>query len=63
MFLARNYENQTENKITTGESISGAMSEDFDLIANEAGISHRAEKFIEQARKAVLSGPVRLGRG
>jgi hypothetical protein len=68
VYLSRNHASLTANKITTDESISGAVSESQEIIATDAGFSHRAEKFIVQALKIIadankITGPVSITRG
>ena len=68
VYLTRNHDSLNENKITIGESLSGAMAETSKVIAKDAGFSHRAEKFISQALKIMsdankITGPVYMGRG
>jgi len=64
----RNNDSPKRNKIITGEAISDAVSERSEIIAADAGFSHRAEKFIGQAlafmaKAKKITGPIYLGRG
>ena len=62
VYLARNYSDLTENKIVTGEGVEG-ISTNYTLLNKNAGLSHRAAAFIQQARTYRICGPVRFGRG
>lgn len=61
VFLARNYENMNEGKVTTSEGV-GDLSQGYTLIGNSPGISPRAETFIKQAL-SVAGRIIHLRRG
>jgi hypothetical protein len=60
VYLARNYENQNEGKVQTGEGLDGLTS-NYTLIGTP-GIAPRAEFFIKLAKKTT-SRTIRIGRG
>lgn len=62
VYLSRVYADQTEGKVVTGEGLPD-LSQNYALIGKNAGISPRAEFFIQQAKKAQQGGSVRISRG
>jgi hypothetical protein len=62
VFLARNYENMTEGKVVTSESVEG-LSTGYTLISEKVGMSVRALSFIRRAKTLVNGGSMRIARG
>ncbi|MDD4817303.1 MAG: hypothetical protein PHI85_04975 [Victivallaceae bacterium] len=61
VYLARNYENLTEGKVVTGESVEG-ISNSYTLIGSNAGIGFRAAAYIKRAKASALGSSVRIER-
>lgn len=62
VFLARNYESMTENKVVTSESLEG-LSTGYTLISEKVGLSVRAVNFIKRAKALTNGGSMRIVRG
>ncbi|MCD8295003.1 MAG: hypothetical protein LUE27_07165 [Clostridia bacterium] len=62
VYLARNYENLSEGRIVTSESV-GDVSEGYTVVSDNLGLSFRAAAFIKRAKSELTGGSIRIARG